>query len=188
MTKTMVHRPTAEERREQVLAAAIHEFAQHGYHAARTAAIAERAGISQPYIYALFENKKVLFLAVQSLVADRIRATFAASWRPAESAAAASWQPAESAAETLRTLGLGYRALMANQDLLRCQLQGYAATSDPEIREHMRRLYLTTFDGIMALTGLDAMTVARFVATGTLLNIGAALDVPESYAFAPPLT
>jgi len=177
MTKTTVHRPTAEERREQVLAAAIHEFAQDGYHAARTAAIAERAGISQPYIYALFENKKVLFLAVQSLVADRIRATFAAWWRPAESAA-----------ETLRTLGLGYRALMANQDLLRCQLQGYAATSDPEIREHMRRLYLTTFDGIMALTGLDAMTVARFVATGTLLNIGAALGVPESYAFAPPLT
>jgi len=177
MTKTMSHRPTAGERREQVLAAAVHEFAEHGYHAARTAAIAERAGISQPYIYALFENKKVLVLAVQSLVHDRIRAAFAASWRPAESTA-----------ETLRTLGLGYRALMADQDLLRCQLQGYAATSDPEIRAHMRRLYMTTFDEIRALTGLDDMTVARFVATGTLLNIGAALEVPESYAFAPPIT
>jgi AcrR family transcriptional regulator len=177
MTKTLTHRPTAEERREQVLAAAICEFAEHGYHAARTAAIAERAGISQPYIYALFENKKILFLAVQSLVHDRIRETFAASWRPSESAA-----------ETLRALGLGYRALMADTDLLRCQLQGYAASSDPEIREHMRRLYMTTFDGIKAMTGLDDVTVARFVATGTLLNIGAALDVPESYAFAPPIT
>jgi len=177
MTKTTAHRPTAEERREQVLAAAIHEFAEHGYHAARTAAIAERAGISQPYIYALFENKKVLFLAVQSLVHDQIRATFAASWRPSESTA-----------ESLRGLGLAYRALMADQDLLRCQLQGYAATNDPEIRAHMRGLYMDTFGRIKALTGLDDMTVARFVATGTLLNIGAALDLPESYAFAPPIT
>jgi len=170
MTKTTAHRPTAEERREQVLAAAIHEFAEHGYHAARTAAIAERAGISQPYIYALF-------VAVQSLVHDQIRATFAASWRPSESTA-----------ESLRGLGLAYRALMADQDLLRCQLQGYAATNDPEIRAHMRSLYMDTFGRIKALTGLDDMTVARFVATGTLLNIGAALDLPESYAFAPPIT
>ncbi len=58
-----VSRQSAEERREQVLEAATHEFAQRGYHGAGTAAIAERAGISQPYIYALFPNKKELFLA-----------------------------------------------------------------------------------------------------------------------------
>ncbi|PZS08601.1 MAG: hypothetical protein DLM64_12245, partial [Solirubrobacterales bacterium] len=52
---------TAEDRREHVLAAAISEFAQHGYHAASTAAIAKRAGISQPYIYALFASKLELF-------------------------------------------------------------------------------------------------------------------------------
>ena len=77
---------------------------------------------------------------------------------------------------------------MADQDLLRCQLQGYAATGDPEIREHMRRLYMENFDEVMALTGLDATTVARFIATGLLLNVGAALELPRSYAFAPPIT
>ena len=50
---TTTTRQSAEERREQVLEAATHEFAQRGYHAASTAAIAKRAGISQPYIYAL---------------------------------------------------------------------------------------------------------------------------------------
>src|ERR1700740_3650369 len=69
-------RLSAEERREQVLDAATHEFAHRGYHAASTAAIAERAGISQPYIYALFPNKKELFLAAQAQMIDHLRSTF----------------------------------------------------------------------------------------------------------------
>lgn len=177
MTKNAGRRTSSEERREQVLAAAIHEFAEHGYHAARTAAIAERAGISQPYIYALFPNKKVLFLAVQSLVHDRVREAFAASW-----------VRLATPAESLRALGEGYRRLMTDQSLLRCQLQGYAATSDPEIREHLRNLYTTNFDQLVALTGFDGTTVARFIATGLLLNIGDALELPRSYAFAPPVS
>ena len=46
-----------------MLEAAVKEFAASGYHAASTGAIAKRAGISQPYIYALFPNKRELFLA-----------------------------------------------------------------------------------------------------------------------------
>ena len=183
MTKTTrtsrqtAHRPTADERREQVLAAAIEEFAEHGYHAAKTAAIAERAGISQPYIYALFENKKVLFLAVQDLVAQRIRDTFGAV--PIEPGPPAT---------VLRALGLRFRSLMDdNHALFRCQLQGYAATSESDIQEHMRTLYMRNFDWIKELTGLDDLTVARFAATGLLMNVGAALGLPDSYSFAPPV-
>ena len=67
-------RRTADERREHVLDAAIAEFAAQGYHAASTTAIARRAGISQPYIYALYRNKRELFLAAYRHVAERIRA------------------------------------------------------------------------------------------------------------------
>src|SRR5215475_12133692 len=56
-------RRSADERRAQVLEAAIHEFALHGLHGATTAAIAARAQISQPYLFALFRDKKALFLA-----------------------------------------------------------------------------------------------------------------------------
>src|SRR5258708_9046875 len=79
-------RQTAEDRREQVLEAAMREFVELGYEAASTAAIARRAGISQPYIYALFPNKQELFLAVHNRVVTRIKATFAAALKGAEPA------------------------------------------------------------------------------------------------------
>ncbi|MFF3653260.1 TetR/AcrR family transcriptional regulator [Streptomyces sp. NPDC002181] len=167
-------RPTAAERREQVLAAAIVEFAENGYQAARTGDIAKRAGISQPYIYALFENKKVLFLAVQELVSERIREAFAAAW-----------QPSDDPDRALTALGAVHQALMADRNLLRCRLQGYAATSDPEIRTRMRELYTQTFEWLTDLTGLNVETVARFNATGLLLDIGSALDLPRAYVYAP---
>src|SRR5438270_3277603 len=76
MTPRATTRQSAEERREQVLDAATHEFAHRGFHAARTAAIAERAGISQPYVYALFPNKKELFLAAQARMLTNLRSAF----------------------------------------------------------------------------------------------------------------
>ena len=62
-----VPRQTAEARREAVLEAARHEFAQHGLHGASTDAIARRAGISQPYLFRLFGSKKALFIAVNDM-------------------------------------------------------------------------------------------------------------------------
>ena len=49
----------AEERRSDLLEAAVIEFAENGYHGTRTADIAARAGVSQPYVYALFPDKRL---------------------------------------------------------------------------------------------------------------------------------
>jgi AcrR family transcriptional regulator len=168
------HRATAEERREQVLDAAIHEFAEHGLHAAKTAAIAKRAGISQPYIYALFEDKKTLFLAAQERVRQYIKDAYQAAYRPAET-------PQES----LRALGTLYRGVLANPDAPRCLLQGHAASADPEIREHMRAGFIEMFDLVRRLTGADRDLVAQFMATGMLLNVAAVLDLPSDYLYRP---
>ena len=51
----------------------IAEFAAHGYHAVGTADIANRRSSSQPYIYALFSDKKALFLACHELAMQRLR-------------------------------------------------------------------------------------------------------------------
>src|SRR6266550_8774628 len=59
-------RKSAEERRESVLDAAFEEFAARGLDGASTEAIAEKAGISQPYVFRLFGTKKELFKAVVS--------------------------------------------------------------------------------------------------------------------------
>ena len=85
----MARRQTAAERREHVLDAAIAEFAASGYHAASTTAIARRAGISQPYIYALYRNKHDLFLAAYRHVAERIRARLVAAAESADDPEAA---------------------------------------------------------------------------------------------------
>src|SRR4030081_72994 len=51
-------RHTAEERRAEVLKAAVAEFALHGLHGTSTEMIARRIGISQPYIFRLFPPQK----------------------------------------------------------------------------------------------------------------------------------
>src|SRR3954453_13808198 len=89
-------RLSAEERRDQVVEAAGAESGERGYHAPSTAGIAKRAGISQPYIYALFADKHELFLAVHDRVVDRIRDTFLEAG-----------QGASTPEETLRAMGMG---------------------------------------------------------------------------------
>ena len=172
---TAEYRRSAAERREHVLDAAIAEFAEHGYHAAGTTAIARRAGISQPYIYALFPNKKALFLAAHSLVVERILEHFA---RAAEGAA--------DPRDALRRMGSAFLAMLGERDELLCQLQGYAACGDPEIREHVRAEFTGLFDAVADLTGASRDDVALFTAGGMFFTVAGALEVPELYWPKPP--
>ncbi|MGH3250937.1 MAG: TetR/AcrR family transcriptional regulator, partial [Trebonia sp.] len=66
-------RLSAHERRADLLEAAVVEFAETGFHGTRTADIAARAGVSQPYVYALFPNKRALFLACHDWTTERIK-------------------------------------------------------------------------------------------------------------------
>src|SRR5947199_10873585 len=59
-------RSTAAARRDEVLDAALVEFAERGFQGTSTEDIARRAGISQPYIFRLFGTKKELFSATVS--------------------------------------------------------------------------------------------------------------------------
>ena len=164
-------RQTADDRREQVLEAAMHEFAELGYEAASTSAIARRAGISQPYIYALFPNKQELFLAVHDRVVGRIRDTFAA--------AAGSSPTRVSPAEALHEMGATYPQLIGDRFALLCQLQAYAASGDPEIREHVARGFKGLVDHVTRLSGATPREVAQFFAAGMLANVTTILGLSE---------
>jgi AcrR family transcriptional regulator len=161
-------RQNAEERREQVLAAATHEFAQRGYHAASTAAIAERAGISQPYIYALFPDKETLFLACYSRGCERIRHAFAQAARGTE--------PGDA---RVAAMGTAYFDLLQSRSELLLQLQAFAAASDPTLRPAIRDGFVEVMSDIRRLLGGDADEAALFTGRGMLLNILTALEVPE---------
>jgi AcrR family transcriptional regulator len=161
-------RRTAEERREDVIKAAASEFAMHGYHAASTSAIARRAGISQPYIYALFPNKRELFIAVYRHGCQRIEAMFRE--------AAAGGGTTE---ERIKRMGQAYIELLEDREALLVQLQGQAASGDEEIRKAVRTRFMELVDAVRRMSGADDETLLRFFANGMLLNVVAALDLPD---------
>ena len=162
-------RQTAEERRDDVLDAATHAFGRSGYRGTSTAEIAKLAGISQPYIYALFPNKRDLFLAAHARMAATLRATFMA--------AAAGHDGPE---ERLRAMGQAYRSLVeANRDQLLLQMQAHAAAGDPEIGPAVAAAFADLFDDVRRTSGAPAAEVASFFACGMLINVTMALGLPE---------
>ena len=63
----------AERSRQDILAAALSEFAEHGLGGARMDRISERAGLNKRLIYYYFESKEGLFLAVLERAYEGIR-------------------------------------------------------------------------------------------------------------------
>ena len=163
-------RITSEERRDQLIDAAVAEFAATGFQATSTTAIAKRAGISQPYVYALFPNKHELFLAANLRVVDRIRTAFAE---------AARGLPTPE--ERLDAMGDAYMQLLENREEIMFQHQANAAAGDPALRESVRREFMRLFDDVGRLSGAPKEDVCVFMAKGMFLNVIAALDLPEAY-------
>jgi len=163
-------RTSSEERREQLVAAAVTEFAANGFHATSTTTIAKRAGISQPYVYALFPSKRDLFLAANAEVKDRIRGAFTKAARGLETPE-----------ERLHAMGEAYIELLENREEIMFQHHANAAAGDPELREPIRREFMVLFDDVGRISGASEEEVLDFLATGMLLNVIAALDLPEKY-------
>ena len=125
---TATPRKTAEERREEILEAALTEFAAHGFEGASTDTIAREVGISQPYLFRLFGTKKGLYLAS----AERCLADTYEKFRAASEGLSGD--------EALEAIGMTYKQMIAEDPRrLQAQMQGYAASDDSEIREVMRR-------------------------------------------------
>lgn len=69
-------RSTFDQRKEEILEAAITVFSRDGYHRVTTADISSEVGISQPYIYRFYKSKDELFLAAVDRVYGRIANAF----------------------------------------------------------------------------------------------------------------
>jgi AcrR family transcriptional regulator len=165
----MSARLTAEERRDEVVAAASIEFAAAGYAGTSTDSIAKRAGVSQPYLFQLFGTKRDLFIAAVQECFDRTRRSFEAAGKPA---AAGGMSPKD----VLEEMGHGYiRLLMSDPNLLRLQLQAYAAAGDPEIRAAVRRNYTSLWRTVAGISGAGETDVIDWFAKGMLINVVASI-------------
>ncbi len=161
-------RKTAEQRRTEVIAAALSEFAITGLHGTSTEAIARRAGISHAYLFRLFGTKKNLFIAVAGSCFERIRTLF-------ENAAAG----AETPEERLEAMGHAYIEMLGDRELLLAQMQLYAACADPEIRAIARTGYNGLRAEVTRVSGASAAERYEFFAVGMLCNVAASMDFPE---------
>src|SRR5881296_3888601 len=146
-------RKSAEERREEILEAAMFEFSERGLHAS-TEDIAKRAGISQPYIFRLFGSKKDLFKAT---VARCFRETLETFQRAAEG---------KRGEEALHAMGEAYAELLGDRTRLQAQMQAYAACGDPEIREVVRAGYGDIVTYVERVSGLGQAPVSQWFAHG----------------------
>ena len=166
-------RKTAEERREEILDAAMIEFAERGIHGTSTDEIAQRAGVSQPYLFRLFGTKKELYKAA---VSRCLRETLEVFQRAAEG---------KRGEEALKAMGESYRELLADRTRLKAQLHSYAACDDPEICEVVRNGYGDIYAYVERVSGLPPAEVSHFFATGMLINVIASMNLhlsPEPWA------
>jgi AcrR family transcriptional regulator len=161
----VTERKSAEQRRDEILDAAMIEFAQHGLEGASTEDIAKRAGISQPYVFRLFGTKKELFKAT---AARCLRETLEIFQRAAEG---------KRGEDALKAMGEAYRTLLEDRSRLRAQMQSYAACDDPEICAVVRAGYGDIVTYVERVSGADRATVSSWFAKGMLMNVMASMDL-----------
>jgi AcrR family transcriptional regulator len=168
VTKTATRsglRMTADERKQAVLSVAVRLFARDGYGGTSTEAIAEAAGISQPYLFRLFGTKKQLFLETVAVGCKAVLETFERVSVGLEGEAA------------LEAMGAAYGPLITDRDLLLIQLQGYAASGDPDIRAFVSGRFRAIVEFVAHRTSLGPERVREFVAMGMLCNVISALEL-----------
>lgn len=159
----MSPRMAMEDRRELVLRESIPVFARYGFEGATTAEIAKRAGVTQPYIFKLFESKKALFMAA----CERNMGTTQQQMR--ESAGGKTGHDA------LEAMGDAYVERMEkDRDSLLLQMQQYAACWDDDIQRTVRHCMQDLWNMVVELTGVPIHEIALFFAKGMMCNVIAA--------------
>lgn len=159
-------------RREEIIAAAIDVFSETGYYRATTALVAERAKISQPYIFRFFPTKEALLLAALEVSWERVIGTF--------EQVVGSASPSRVEADLIEA----YEEIMtrhSSETLLQMQAQTIQAE---DIREAMRNGFRTVRHLVLeafrnaGIPNPEERTLL-FLARGMLCNISMALNMPE---------
>ncbi len=162
---------TADERREELVTASIPVFAEKGYHAAPTAEIAKRAGISQAYLFRLFPTKEDLFVAAVERTCEVMRESFSE----------AADQAAREGTEPLESMGVAYADLVAEQgEILLVQLHAQAISpSVPAVRDTMRRCFATLFAVASEHSKAAPEELKMWMAGGMLINVMTAIGANQ---------
>lgn len=169
MNAVAATRHTAEERREEILRAAVVEFGRTGLHGTSTETIARAVGVSQPYLFRLFGSKKQLFIAAVNFGFDHTIAIMRAAG-----------ESATDRHDAFLRIGDAYLELISDRRHLGIQLQAYASADDPEIQGVVRGRFGEMVEDILRFTNATPEQLAEFLGRGMLLNVASSMGVLES--------
>jgi AcrR family transcriptional regulator len=162
----------AEDRRPELVDAALVEFARRGLYGTPTTAIAARAGISQAYLFRLYPTKEDLFVACIAEAYGRVRDQFAQAGEPHRGDPEAA----------LEAMGDAYDRMLEDGTMLVNQLHSYAACQEPAVRAAVQQSFGSIVDTIREVSGAPDEAVQAFVAHGMLMNVMGAIGVAGSDA------
>ncbi len=163
---------TSVNRKTEIISAAIEVFAEVGYYRATTAQVAERASISQPYVFRFFSTKEQLLLSALEVSWSRVIESFR------EVVETTSPELLEA---TLIQEYENIQAMHRNEMFLQMQAQ---TIREEAIQETMRSGFKEVRD--MVLTAFREAGLEKpeertmlFFARGVLCNVAVALHMPE---------
>jgi AcrR family transcriptional regulator len=161
---------TSDERREDVLRAAMKVIGPRGLYGTSTMDVAAASGISQAYLFRLFPTKTELFVAVLERSFQQVRDAMAQAAANARS----DGQPVRDAmAEAYTNL------LQDHPEVLLTQLQGQAAASEPVVRGELRHGFRMLYEMVEREWDASPAEIQAFFAHGMLCNVIAATQLGD---------
>lgn len=169
--ETTSRRMSADERREQILLAAVAVFGARGYEGTTTDEVARAAGVSQPYVVRLFGSKESLFLAALNDAVDELMAAFRAELQRT----AASDEP------VTQRMGTAYLELLSVRGLHQTLSHAFLLGGHPVIGPAARACFARVWTFIREEAGMPAEEASVFLAQGMLINTMIGLRLVEDY-------
>lgn len=164
-------RLSSDERRRQILEAAMAVFGAKGYEGATTDQVAQAAGVSQPYVVRLFGSKENLFLATLDDATERLLRSF-------QAAVARGHEAGEPAA---RFVGEAYIDLISVRGLHQTLAHSYLLGGHPVIGPAARRRFTEVWRFVRDEMGVDADEARVFMSTGLLISTIIGLRIADEF-------
>lgn len=162
-------RMSSEERREQIIEAAIAIFGAKGYVGTTTDDVARAASVSQPYVVRLFGTKENLFLAALGDALERLLAAFRAA------------PDATDLHERGEAMGAAYLGLLRVRGLHQILSHAFLLGAHPVIGPAARDGFAAVWRYLREEAGFTAEEAQKFLAAGMLINTMIGLRLTDEY-------
>lgn len=186
-TADPTRRLSSDERRRQILVAALAVFGARGYEGATTDEVARAAGVSQPYVVRLFGSKENLFLAALDDSLARLltafRAALAAEDPEGDRVKGLSPEKAKG-----KRIGQAYVDLLEVRGLHQTLAHAYLLGGHPVIGPAARRGFAAVWRFFRDEMDLDADEARAFMAEGMLISTMIGLRLVDDYGSDPQIT